>query len=35
MSSAADNTQRDALTWSGVQGVISPFEKDRERSHCR
>jgi len=29
ISSAADNTQRDALTWSGVQGVISPFEKER------
>jgi len=29
MSSASDNTQRDAVTWSGLQGVISPFEKDR------
>ena len=29
ISSASDNTQRDALTWSGVQGVISPFEKER------
>ncbi len=29
ISSAADNTQRDALTWSGVQGVISPFEAER------
>ncbi len=29
MSSASDNTQREAVTWSGLQGVISPFEKDR------
>ena len=29
MSSGSDNTQRDAVTWSGLQGVISPFEKDR------
>lgn len=29
ISSASDNTQRDAVTWSGLQGVISPFEKDR------
>jgi hypothetical protein len=29
ISSAADNTQRGALEWSGVQGVISPFEKER------
>ena len=27
--SASDNTQRDALTWSGVHGVISPFERER------
>jgi Carboxypeptidase regulatory-like domain len=27
--SASDNTQRDALTWSGAQGVISPFERER------
>jgi hypothetical protein len=27
--SASDNTQRDAGTWSGLQGVISPFEKQR------
>ncbi len=27
--SASDNTQRDALTWSGTQGVISPFERER------
>ena len=29
ISSASDNTQRDAMTWSGVQGVISPFEAER------
>jgi hypothetical protein len=29
ISSASDNTQRDAVTWSGLQGVISPYEKDR------
>jgi hypothetical protein len=29
MSSASDNTQREAGTWSGLQGVISPFEKQR------
>jgi len=29
ISSASDNTQRDALTWSGAQGVISPFEQER------
>ena len=29
ISSASDNTQRDAVTWSGLQGVISPFERDR------
>ncbi|MDP9324903.1 MAG: hypothetical protein M3P13_14795, partial [Acidobacteriota bacterium] len=29
ISSASDNTQRDAVTWSGLQGVISPFEKSR------
>jgi hypothetical protein len=27
--SAADNTQRDALAWDGVHGVISPFERER------
>ncbi len=27
--SGSDNTQRDALTWSGAQGVISPFERER------
>jgi hypothetical protein len=29
LQSASENTQRDALTWAGVDGVISPFEKDR------
>lgn len=29
ISSASDNTQRDAVTWSGLQGVISPFEPGR------
>jgi len=29
ISSASDNTQRDAVTWSGLQGVISPFERER------
>ena len=29
VSSGSDNTQRDAVTWSGLQGVISPFEKGR------
>jgi hypothetical protein len=29
ISSASDNTQRDAVTWSGLQGVISPFEAER------
>jgi outer membrane receptor protein involved in Fe transport len=29
ISSASDNTQRGAGTWSGLQGVISPFEKQR------
>ena len=28
----SDNTQRDALTWSGVDGVISPYEKDRNKT---
>jgi hypothetical protein len=28
-SSGSDNVQRDALTWSGAQGVISPYEKER------
>jgi Carboxypeptidase regulatory-like domain len=29
MSSGSDNTQREAVTWSGLQGVISPFEPER------
>ena len=29
INSASDNTQREALTWSGAQGVISPFERER------
>ena len=32
ISSGSDNTQRDALTWSGAQGVISPFERGRNES---
>jgi hypothetical protein len=32
MESASSNTQRDATTWSGLQGVISPYEKDRNES---
>jgi hypothetical protein len=32
ISSGSDNTQRDAVTWSGLQGVISPFEKDRNEA---
>ncbi len=32
MESASSNTQRDATTWSGLQGVLSPFEKDRAES---
>jgi len=31
-SSGADNVQREALTWDGVQGVISPFEKSRNKT---
>jgi hypothetical protein len=31
-SSGADNVQREALTWEGVQGVISPFEKSRNKT---
>jgi hypothetical protein len=29
ISSGSDNTQRESLTWGGVQGVISPFERER------
>ncbi len=32
ISSASDNTQRDAVTWSGLQGVISPFERSRNEA---
>jgi hypothetical protein len=32
ISSGSDNTQRDATTWSGLQGVMSPFERDRNES---
>ena len=32
ISSASDNTQREAITWSGVQGVISPFEAERNEA---
>jgi len=29
MESGSSNTQRDANTWSGITGVISPFERDK------
>ncbi|HEU0174707.1 MAG TPA: carboxypeptidase regulatory-like domain-containing protein [Blastocatellia bacterium] len=32
ITDASDNTQRDASTWNASQGVISPFEKSRNRS---
>jgi len=32
MESASSNTQRDATTWSGLQGVMSPFEQSRNES---
>ncbi|HWQ35603.1 MAG TPA: carboxypeptidase regulatory-like domain-containing protein [Blastocatellia bacterium] len=32
ITDAADNTQREASTWNGSQGVISPFERKRNRS---
>jgi hypothetical protein len=32
ISSGSDNTQREAVTWSGLQGVISPFERERNES---
>ena len=28
---SSDNTQSDAMTWSGAQGVISPFERQRNK----
>ena len=31
-TSGSDNTQRDATTWSGASGVISPYEQDRNRA---
>ncbi len=32
ISNASDNTQRDAVTWSGLDGIISPYEKSRGES---
>jgi hypothetical protein len=32
LTSGSDNTQRTALTWSGINGVISPFERQRNKS---
>jgi Carboxypeptidase regulatory-like domain len=32
ITSGTDNIQRTAVTWSGVSGIISPFEEDRNRS---
>lgn len=32
ISSGSDNTQREGGTWSGLQGVISPFERDRNEA---
>jgi hypothetical protein len=32
ITNSSDNTQRDASTWNGSQGVISPFERPRNRS---
>jgi len=32
ISSGSDNVQRFSLTWSGAQGVISPFERNRNRA---
>jgi hypothetical protein len=32
IGSGSDNTQRDATTWSGLQGVISPFERERNEA---
>ena len=33
ISSGSDNTQRERLTWSGAQGVISPVRARTQRSH--
>ena len=32
ITTGTDNIQQDALTWSGVSGVISPFEQSRNRA---
>jgi hypothetical protein len=32
LTSGTDNIQRGALTWSGASGVISPFERDRNKA---
>jgi len=32
ITSGTDNIQREAVTWSGSSGVISPFEQERNRS---
>jgi hypothetical protein len=32
ITSGTDNIQRGATTWSGVSGVISPFEEERNRA---
>jgi hypothetical protein len=32
ITSGADNIQQGAVAWSGVSGVISPFEEERNRS---
>ncbi|HYK89418.1 MAG TPA: carboxypeptidase regulatory-like domain-containing protein [Acidobacteriota bacterium] len=32
ISDAADNTQKDIATWSGASGIISPYERQRNRS---
>ncbi len=31
LTSGADNVQTEALTWNGVTGLISPFEKERNK----
>ena len=31
-TSGSENTQRDALTWNGAGGVISPYEQSRNRA---
>ena len=31
LTTAVDNTQADATTWSGVSGVLSPYERNREK----